>query len=159
MRFGDDHFNALAPGAFTSAMAIRAAVARGICTDIGLRLAHVAMSATLSAGRLSFWPPRRFVLCDSVQDWWGYLVVRKYSRGSRWMLANLFRLDQLEAESPDIQESLTFKALFDPEVDRRLFPPIALNLVVDALPLVERTQAGAFNGRNVNEHISATTAA
>jgi hypothetical protein len=88
-------------------MAIRAAVARGnpleICTGIGLSLTYVAMSATLSARRLSFWPPQRFRLCDFVQDWWGYLVVRKQSLGSRWMLANLFQLDQLEAESPDIQ--------------------------------------------------------
>jgi hypothetical protein len=86
---------------------IRVAVARGnpveICTDIGLSLTYVAMSATLSARRLSFWPPQRFRLCDFVQDWWGYLVVRKHSLGSRWMLANLFQLDQLEAESPDIQ--------------------------------------------------------
>jgi hypothetical protein len=45
------------------------------------------------------------------------------------------------------------------EVDRGLFPPIARNLVLDGLSLVKRTQPGPLNCRNVDEHISATTAA
>jgi hypothetical protein len=78
MRAGDDHFDGEDIRPLLEPIAIRAAVARGnpveIFTDIGLSLTYVAMSATLSARRLSFWPPQRFRLCDFVQDWWGYLV-------------------------------------------------------------------------------------
>ena len=49
--------------------------------------------------------------------------------------------------------------LFDPEVDRGLFPPIALNLVLDALSLAERLQPSSLDGGNVDEHISSTTTA
>src|SRR6516165_11418725 len=44
---------------------------------------------------------------------------------------------------------------FDPEVDRGLFPPIALDLVLDSLSLVSRPEPGPLNGGNVDEHIFA----
>jgi hypothetical protein len=64
----------------------------------------------------------------------------------------------LKPKTPIFNNFQHSKRLFDPEVDRRFLSPITLNLVIDALPLVERTQPGPFNGRNVNEHIFGTTA-
>ena len=48
--------------------------------------------------------------------------------------------------------------LLHSKIDRRLFAAIALNLVLDGLPVVECTQPGPFNGRDVDEHILATAA-
>ena len=48
--------------------------------------------------------------------------------------------------------------LLDPEIGRGLFAAIALNLVLDGLSLVERTQASPFNSRDVDKHIFATAA-
>ena len=45
------------------------------------------------------------------------------------------------------------KRSFDLELDRGLFPTIALDLVLNGLALVERAQAGLLNGRNVDEHV------
>src|SRR5579864_1963755 len=41
------------------------------------------------------------------------------------------------------------------EVDGRLFPPVALDLVLDGLSLVERVEARPLNGRDVNKHVPA----
>jgi hypothetical protein len=46
----------------------------------------------------------------------------------------------------------------DLEVDRRLFPSIALDLVLDGLSLVERVEAGPLYSRDMNEHILAAAA-
>jgi hypothetical protein len=48
--------------------------------------------------------------------------------------------------------------LLDPKIGRGLFAAIALNLVLDGLSLVERTQASPFNSRDVDKHIFATAA-
>ena len=46
----------------------------------------------------------------------------------------------------------------DPKIGRGLSAAIALNLVLDGLSLVERTQASSLNGRDVDKHIFATAA-
>jgi hypothetical protein len=51
-----------------------------------------------------------------------------------------------------------FRPLLDPKISRGLFASIALNLVLDGLSVVERTQPGPLNSRDVDEHISATPA-
>src|SRR6266566_5289375 len=48
--------------------------------------------------------------------------------------------------------------LLDPKIGRGLFASIVLNLVLDGLSLVERTQPGPLNSRDVDEHIFATAA-
>ena len=48
--------------------------------------------------------------------------------------------------------------LLDPKIDRGLFTAIALDLVLDGLSLIERTQPGPLNSRDVDKHISATPA-
>ena len=60
-------------------------------------------------------------------------------------------LTALAAAITDIQ-------LPDSKIDRGLFAAIALNLVLDGLPVVERTQPGPLNSRDVDEHIFATAA-
>jgi len=60
-------------------------------------------------------------------------------------------LTALAAAITDIQ-------LPDSKIDRGLFAAIALNLVLDGLPVVERTQPGSLNSRDVDEHIFATAA-
>src|SRR6516162_356565 len=49
--------------------------------------------------------------------------------------------------------------LLDPKIGRGLSAAIALNVVLDGLSLVERTQAGPLNSRDVDKHIFATAAA
>ena len=49
-----------------------------------------------------------------------------------------------------------FRPLLDPEIDRGVFTSIVLNLVLDGLSLIERTQPGPLNSRDVDKHISAT---
>ena len=48
--------------------------------------------------------------------------------------------------------------LLHSKIDRGLFAAIALNLVLDGLPVVERTQPGPLNSRDVDEYIFATAA-
>jgi hypothetical protein len=45
--------------------------------------------------------------------------------------------------------------LLDPKIGRGLFAAIALNLVLDGLSFVKRTQPGPFNSGDVDEHIFA----
>jgi len=49
--------------------------------------------------------------------------------------------------------------LLDPKIGRGLSAAIALNLVLDGLSLVERTQASLLNSRDVDKHIFATAPA
>jgi hypothetical protein len=60
-------------------------------------------------------------------------------------------VDSARARHTDIQ-------LPDSKIDRGLFASIALNLILDGLPVVERTQPGPLNSRDVDEHIFATAA-
>jgi hypothetical protein len=46
----------------------------------------------------------------------------------------------------------------DPKIGRGLSAAIALNLVLDGLSLVERTQASPLNSRDMDKHIFATAA-
>jgi hypothetical protein len=48
--------------------------------------------------------------------------------------------------------------LLDPEIGCGLFAALSLNLVLDGLSLVERTQASPLNSRDVDKHIFATAA-
>ena len=48
--------------------------------------------------------------------------------------------------------------LLDPKIGRGLFTAIALDLVLDGLSLIERTQPGPLNGRDVDKDIFATAA-
>jgi hypothetical protein len=48
--------------------------------------------------------------------------------------------------------------LLNPKIGRGLSAAISLNLVLDGLSLVERTQASPLNSRDVDKHIFATAA-
>jgi hypothetical protein len=60
-------------------------------------------------------------------------------------------VDRARGRYTDIQ-------LPDPQIGRGLSAAIVLNLVLDGLSVVECTQAGPFNSRDVDEHILATAA-
>src|ERR1044072_6240246 len=49
-----------------------------------------------------------------------------------------------------------FRSL-DPEIQRRRFPAVLCDLVLDSLPFVERTQAGTLDRRDMNKHVPAAT--
>src|SRR5262249_40620912 len=70
------------------------------------------------------------------------------------MRPNVSRRTTIRSLAPR-PSSTDFARSLDPQVDRGFLAPAALDLIFDALSVVERAEPGALDGRNVDEYVLA----